>query len=237
MEIINIDENFNLEQYCKQYVKEHDEWPTIYAVRSHCPLFKTYKNYGVFTEYNEAERAFETNRFVRFVDDILEEETIELIEYSGPQLCFEVTKRKALRGRKIMLAIKPEYVEKIFDGLKRYEYRKRIPNHPISQIVIYETSPVSKVVGKVDVGEIINNTPDNLYDETKRWAGISKEEYDKYFGVSDELRDEYFRGNPCWGSAYAYSLNHPVIFSRPVSIEEYGLRGAPQSYVYLEDFQ
>lgn len=35
----------------------------------------------------------------------------------------------------------------------------------------------------------------------------------------------------------AYSLNHPVIFSRPVSIEEYGLRGAPQSYVYLEDFQ
>lgn len=237
MEIINIDEHFNLEQYCKQYVKEHDEWPTIYAVRSYCSLFKTYKTFGVFTEYNEAERAFEANRFVRFADDILEEETIELIEYSGPQLCFEVTKRRALRGWKIMLAIKPEYVEEIFDGLKRYEYRKRIPNHPISQIVIYETAPVSKVVGKVDVDEIINNTPDGLYDETKRWAGISKEKYDKYFGITDELRDEYFRGNPCWGSAYAYSLNHPVIFSSPASIKEYGLRGAPQSYVYLEDFR
>ena len=66
MEIINIDENFNLEQYCKQYVKEHDEWPTIYSVRSHTQLFKTFKNFGVFTEYSEAERAFETNRFVRF---------------------------------------------------------------------------------------------------------------------------------------------------------------------------
>lgn len=237
MEIINIDEHFNLEQYCKQYVKEHDEWPTIYAVRSHTPLFKTSKTFGVFTEYNEAERVFEANRFVRFADDILEEEAIELVEYSGPQLCFEVTKRKALRGRKIMLAIKPEYVEEIFDGLKRYEYRKRIPNHPISQIVIYETAPVSKVVGKVDVDEIISNTPDNLYDETKRWAGISKDEYDKYFGISDELRDEYFQGNPCWGNAYAYSINHPVILSRPASIEEYGLKGAPQSYVYLEDFQ
>lgn len=237
MEIINIDEHFNLEQYCKQYVKEHDEWPTVYVVISRCRLFKTYKTFGVFTEYNEAERAFEANRFVRFADDILEEETIELIEYSGPQLCFKVTKRRALRGWKIMLAIKPEYVEEIFDGLKRYEYRKRIPNHPISQIVIYETAPVSKVVGKVDVDEIINNTPDGLYDETKRWAGISKEKYDKYFGITDELRDEYFRGNPCWGSAYAYSLNHPVIFSRPASIKEYGLRGAPQSYVYLEDFQ
>ena len=237
MEIINIDENFNLEQYCKQYVKEHDEWPTIYEVRSHTPLFKTCKNFGVFTEYNEAERAFEANRFVRFADNILEEEAIELIEYGGPQLCLEVTKRKALRGRKIMLPIKPEYVEKIFDGLKRYEYRKRIPNHPISQIVIYETSPVSKVVGTVDVDEIISQRPDTLYRETERWAGISKEKYDKYFGITDELREEYFQGNPCWGSAYAYSLNHPTIFSSPVPIEKYGLSGAPQSYVYLEEFQ
>lgn len=237
MEIMNIDENFNLEQYCKQYVKEHDEWPTIYAVRSHTPLFKTCKNYGVFTEYNEAERTFEANRFVRFADDILEEEAIELVEYSGPQLCFEVTKRKALRGRKIMLAIKPEYVEEIFDGLKRYEYRKRIPNHLISQIVIYETSPVSKVVGTVDVDEMIIGRADTIYEKTKRWAGISKEKFYEYFGLTDEDYGSFYKGNPWYCSRVAYSLNHPAIFSRPASIEEYGLRGVPQSYVYLEDFQ
>lgn len=220
MEIINIDEHFNLEQYCKQYVKEHDEWPTVYAVRSHSPLFKTAKNFGVFTEYEEAKRTFEINRFV---DDSLEEEAIELVEYSGPQLCFEVTKRKALRGCKIMLAIKPEYVEEIFDGLKCYEYRKRIPNHPVSQIVIYETAPVSKVVGTVDVDEMLGTAPHVLYDMTKKCAGISEDDY-----------NDYFKGS---NVAYAYSLNHPVIFSRPASIKEYGLRGAPQSYVYLEDFQ
>ena len=223
MEIINIDENFNLEQYCKQYVKEHDEWPTIYAVRSHTPLFKTCKNYGVFTEYSEAERAFETNRFVRFADNILEGETIELIEYSGPQLCFEVTKRKALRGWKIMLAIKPEYVEEIFDGLKRYEYRRKCPNHPISQIVIYETSPVSKVVGTVDVDEMLGTAPHVLYDMTKKFSGISEDDY-----------NDYFKGT---NVAYAYSINHPTIFSSPIPIEKYGLRGAPQSYLYLEEFQ
>lgn len=218
MEIINIDENLNLEQYCKQYVKEHDEWPTIYVVRSRCPLFKTSKTFGTFTECGEAEMTFQANRFV---DDSLEEETIELIEYSGPRLCFEVTKRKALRGRKIMLAIKPEYVEKIFDGLKRYEYRRKCPNHPISQIVIYETAPVSKVVGKVDVDEMLGTAPHVLYDMTKKWAGIS--EY---------CFNDYFKGS---NVAYAYSLNHPVIFSRPVSIEKYGLKGVPQSYVYLEN--
>lgn len=219
MEIINIDENFNLEQYCKQYVKEHDECPTIYAVRSRTPLFKTSKTFGVFTEYNEAERSFQANRFVRFADDILEGETIELVERSGPRLCFEVTKRKALMGRKIMLAIKPEYVEKIFDGLKRYEYRRKCPNHPISQIVIYETAPVSKVVGTVDVDEMLGTSPHVLYDTTKKWAGISEDDY-----------NDYFKGS---NVAYAYSLNHPVIFSRPVSIEEYGLKFVPQSYVYL----
>lgn len=237
MEIINIDENFNLEQYCKQYVKEHDEWPTIYSVRSHTPLFKTSKTFGLFTEYNEAERVFEANRFVRFADDILEEEAIELVEYSGPQLCFEVTKRKALRGRKIMLAIKPEYVERIFDGLKRYEYRKRIPNHPISQIVIYETAPVSKVVGKVDVDEMLIAKPATLYEKTKRWSGISKDKFYEYFGITDEDHVSFYKGNPWHYPRVAYSLNHPVIFSQPVSIEKYGLRGAPQSYVYLEDFQ
>ena len=218
MEIINIDENFNLDQYCKQYVKEHDEWPTVYAVRSRFPLFKTSKTFGVFTEYSEAEIAFQANRFV---DDSLEEETIELIEYSGPRLCFDVTKRKALIGRKIMLAIKPEYVEEIFDGLKRYEYRRKCPNHPISQIVIYETAPVSKVVGTVDVDEMLGTAPHVLYDMTKKWAGISEDDY-----------NDYFKGS---NVAYAYSLNHPVIFSRPASIEEYGLKGVPQSYVYLEN--
>lgn len=223
MEIINIDEHFNLDKYCKQYVKEHDEWPTIYAVRSHTPLFKTSKTFGVFTEYNESERTFQANRFIRFADDIFEEEVIELVEYSGPRLCFNVTKRKALRGRKIMLAIKPEYVEEIFDGLKRYEYRRKCPNCQVSQIVIYETSPVSKVVGTVDVDEMLGTAPHVLYDMTKKFAGISEDGYNKYFKGTNV--------------AYAYSINHSVIFSHPASIKEYGLRGAPQSYVYLEDFQ
>lgn len=211
----------NFHEYCHEYVDEHGEWTTVYAVRSHTPLFKASKTFGVFTEYNEAERVFEATRFVRFADDILEEEAIELVEYSGPQLCFEVTKRKALRGRKIMLAIKPEYVEEIFDGLKRYEYRRKCPNQPISQIVIYETSPVSKVVGKVDVDEMLGTAPRILYDMTKKWAGISEDGY-----------NDYFKGSKM---AFAYSLNNPLRFTHPVPIEWYGLKQAPQSFAYVKD--
>ena len=66
-------------------------------------------------------------------------------------------------------------------------------------------------------------SPHVLYDMTNKFAGISEDGY-----------NDYFKGS---NIAYAYSINHPVIFSSPASIEEYGLRGVPQSYVYLEDFQ
>ena len=36
----------------------------------------------------------------------------------------------------IILSIKPQYVEKILDGTKKYEYRTRIPKSNINKIII-----------------------------------------------------------------------------------------------------
>ena len=41
----------------------------------------------------------------------------------------------------ILLSIKPEYANKIFDGQKRYEYRKRIPKKEVSKIIVYSSAP------------------------------------------------------------------------------------------------
>lgn len=46
---------------------------------------------------------------------------------------------------RVLLSIKPEFVEKIFSGEKLYEYRKAaFKNEGISSIVIYSTMPVGK---------------------------------------------------------------------------------------------
>jgi predicted transcriptional regulator len=43
---------------------------------------------------------------------------------------------------KALLSIKPEFVDKIISGEKKYEYRKRIFKQKIEAVVIYCTMPV-----------------------------------------------------------------------------------------------
>ena len=82
---------------------------------------------------------------------------------------------------KILMSIKPVFVEKILSGEKRYEYRKTLPKKDISKIIIYSTSPVKKVVGEVCVKNILILEKEELWNKTKDKSGISKEFYDLYF--------------------------------------------------------
>lgn len=50
---------------------------------------------------------------------------------------------------KILLSIKPEYVERIMDGSKIYEFRKRKCSKDINGIIIYSTAPVKKWLQKL----------------------------------------------------------------------------------------
>ena len=50
---------------------------------------------------------------------------------------------------KVLLSIKPEFVERIFDGSKKYEYRKMLfKRNDINVVVIYASAPVKRVVGE-----------------------------------------------------------------------------------------
>ena len=51
----------------------------------------------------------------------------------------------------ILLSIKPEYVDRILAGTKKYEYRKRLARSNSSVLLVYSTSPVMKVVAKVEI--------------------------------------------------------------------------------------
>ena len=41
----------------------------------------------------------------------------------------------------ILLSIKPEYVNKIIAGTKKYEFRKHLAQGDIQKIIIYSTAP------------------------------------------------------------------------------------------------
>lgn len=120
----------------------------------------------------------------------------------------------------VLLPIKPEYANKIVEQTKLYEYRKNKCKKQIDRIVIYSTSPVKKVIAEVEVKEIISNSPNQLWEDTKDYSGISKIKYMKYFKNKD--------------IAFAYKLGKVIVYDKPKTLKDLGINYYPQSHVYLE---
>ncbi|CAN7642599.1 ASCH domain-containing protein [Phenylobacterium sp. LjRoot219] len=124
---------------------------------------------------------------------------------------------------KVLLSIKPEYVERIFDGTKRYEFRRRpYTNRNVKTVVVYATKPVGKIVGEFDVDDILGQAPDDLWRETAALSGISRDFFDAYF----EGREV----------AYALKIGAVRAYAEPIAPEAVMENfTAPQSYMYLSD--
>ncbi|MCX6053262.1 MAG: ASCH domain-containing protein [Campylobacterales bacterium] len=83
---------------------------------------------------------------------------------------------------KVLLSIKPQFVTEIFNGNKKFEYRKAIfKNKDIKTIVIYATMPVGKIVGEFEIDKILVEHPSKIWEKTKKYSGITQDYYDEYF--------------------------------------------------------
>jgi predicted transcriptional regulator len=83
---------------------------------------------------------------------------------------------------KVVLSIKPEFAFKIFDGTKKFEFRKSIfKNEKIKTIIVYASSPVQQVIGEFEIEEVLNYDLSTLWDLTQEFSGISEEFYYEYF--------------------------------------------------------
>lgn len=119
----------------------------------------------------------------------------------------------------VLMSINPEYVENIFSGLKKYEYRKIKCKKEVDKIIIYCTSPVMKVVGEAQVEEILEDSPEIIWKMTKQESGTTEEFYNQYFQNRKK--------------AVAYKLTNIKKYTVPRELATYGIKSAPQSYVYI----
>ncbi|WP_334328014.1 ASCH domain-containing protein [Gilliamella apicola] len=122
---------------------------------------------------------------------------------------------------KVLLSIKPEFVEKILSGEKKYEFRKKLfKRQSIKTIVIYATMPIGKVVGEFDIDHVISDEPNLVWEKTKKYAGVSKSFYDEYFEEKS--------------LAFAIAVGKVTLYDEPKSLNYFGKNiVAPQSYRYL----
>lgn len=81
----------------------------------------------------------------------------------------------------VLISIKPCYVDKICNGLKHYEYRRRVFAQDVERVYVYSSSPVKKIIGYFDYVDTISADQDELWNRTCEYAGISFEAYKSYF--------------------------------------------------------
>lgn len=125
-----------------------------------------------------------------------------------------------------LFSIKPEYCDRIFDGAKTVELRRRVSTKITvgSLMLIYETMPTKAVTGAVVISEIKSMPVDLLWSLAQSAGGIERDAFYSYFSGLE--------------AGYAICLRCPVRLKNPVPladlIEEYGLQ-APQSYREITD--
>ena len=122
---------------------------------------------------------------------------------------------------KVLISIKPEYVNEILAGRKKYEYRKvKAKKDNIDKMLIYATAPIKKVVAEAEILNILADVPDLIWEHTKEYSGISKSLYDKYYENSD--------------IAIAYQLGKIKKYDQPENLSELGVLHSPQSFIYID---
>lgn len=123
---------------------------------------------------------------------------------------------------KAILSIKPEFVEKILTGEKKYEYRKQVFKKEVDSVVIYSTKPVGMFVGEFKIDEILHDNVDDIWEKTNDFSGISY----KYF-------KEYFSSK---GMAYALKIKDLIVYKKPLCPNKMIPNfKAPQSFCYLKE--
>ena len=122
---------------------------------------------------------------------------------------------------KALVAIRPEYAERILTGGKTYEYRRRIwRRDDVDTIVIYATAPVRAIVGEARIDAILDGTPTDIWNLTHDSAGIDRTRFMAYLHGTD--------------TAHAIRLCDPIRYTRPRPLTDYGLTRPPRSFVYLD---
>jgi predicted transcriptional regulator len=125
----------------------------------------------------------------------------------------------------MLLSVRPEFADRLFDGSKTMELRRIRPRvEAIDWVVIYVSSPTMAITGAFRVAKVIEGHPKSLWPKVREGAAVSWSEFEAYYS-----------GAP---RGYAMVLADLRRFSQPVGLQELRRQWAdfrpPQSFRYLD---
>jgi predicted transcriptional regulator len=127
----------------------------------------------------------------------------------------------------LLLSIQHKYASMIFDGNKQVELRRVRPRHlnEGDLILVYAKSPEQALVGVLEVEKVVEKVPEELWQMVKEKAGITYENFQRYYENSS--------------TGFAIFLRKTLCFDSPIKLErlreEWSGFRPPQCYRYLKD--
>ncbi|MCB1121484.1 MAG: hypothetical protein KJT03_08045 [Verrucomicrobiae bacterium] len=125
----------------------------------------------------------------------------------------------------ILISLKPNYADLVFDGLKTAELRRRFAQHIQNRdVFVYVSSPVMELRGGFRVGQVWSGSPEEIWSMVSSLAGVSREVF-----------DDYYQGLE---TAFALEIVDVWEFENPKSLSDLRKQfpgfAVPQSYRYLK---
>lgn len=121
---------------------------------------------------------------------------------------------------KVVLSIKPEFAFKIFEGTKKFEFRKSIfKNDRVKSVIVYASSPVQQVIGEFEIEEVLHHDLKTLWSLTQEHSGITEDYYYKYFADKEK--------------GFAIKIKKTRKYKKPKCLRADFNLLPPQSFAYL----
>lgn len=122
----------------------------------------------------------------------------------------------------VILSIKPIYAQAIMSGTKKVEFRKKIFKRPVDKIFVYSSSPEKKIIGFFTINEIVENSPEKLWNEFNEVGGIEKHDFFNYYQGSE--------------TGFSIKISEVEKFENGIDPADFFENFcAPQSFIYLEE--
>lgn len=122
----------------------------------------------------------------------------------------------------VLLSVKPHFVDSIFNGTKKYEYRKNIFRRTdIQKVIIYASSPIKKIIGEFRITQVIWDKPEAIWLRTGNSSGIKRELFYRYFKGKEK--------------GYAIGIKNVKKYELPFDPLDVFLNFTPpQSFMYID---
>ncbi len=174
---------------------------------------KAYRQYRIFEDEFRCSASFNT----------VWEKVLEKL----PGIVSSFTKSNNTIFNGLLMSIKPKYLEKIKNGNKVVEIRKKFNDKWRGcRVTLYSSNPTQAIFGYATIESISKDTPERIWSQYGGDIGVIKREFDEYTSTSDQV--------------YAISLKNFKSYLNAVDLEHisyllnYNLK-PPQSYISLEN--